>query len=223
MSTKDAWRPGFQPVKCASRPERHAVNGQEIGPSRLYYGLAAVIFVGGWVMFGLFLFRNLSSLPDKLQQVVVPGKTDITLATPGSYTLFHEYRSVVGSRVYSTSRDVSGLQCRLVSKATGVEVRLSRSIASETYNLGGRSGVSMLDFRIDQPGVYEFWAGYEGTGEGPQTVLSIGQGFGMGIIVTVFGSLAIVFGCIGLSVAIAVYTAVKRQKAYKRAQDRYAI
>jgi hypothetical protein len=199
------------------------MNGQEIRPSRWLYGLAALVFVSGWGLFAVFLWRNLSGIGEDFQRVIVPGKSDITLAKPGKYTVFHEYRSVIGTRVFSGERYVSGLECRLASKATGVEVPLSRSLASATYNFGGRSGVSMLDFRIDTPGVYEFWAGYEGTGEGPQVVLAVGQGFGLRIVTTVLGSLAIVFGCIGLAVLIAVYTAVKRHNAQKRALDRYAL
>jgi len=199
------------------------MNGQETGPSRFYYGLAGVIFIGGWVLFGLFLFARLSRLPEKLQQVVVPGKTDITLAKAGSYTIYHEYRSAIGSRVYSSPRNLSGLRCRVISVATGAEIALSTPLGSSHYSYGSRAGVSLFDFEIDQPGVYEFSGGYADTGEGPQVVLAIGQGFVGEILLTVFGSLAIVFGFIGLAVAIAVYTAVKRQKARERAQDRYAI
>ncbi len=199
------------------------MNGRATGPSRVWYGVAGIIFISGWIFFGIFLFKSLSAIPGTLQQVVVPGKTEITLANPGGYTIFHEHHSVIGSRVYSSVRDVSGLKCRLASKATGAEIPLSSVLGRETYNFSGRSGMAILSFRIDQPGVYDFWAGYEETGEGPQTVLAIGQGFGMAIIKTVFGGLAIVFGCIGLAVAIAVYTAVMRSRAAKRAQDRYAI
>ena len=81
----------------------------------------------------------------------------------------------------------------------------------------------MFDFTIDQPGVYEISGGYAATGEGPQVVLAVGRGFIGEILLTVLGSLAIVFGCIGLSVAIAAYTAVKRRNARERPQDRYAI
>jgi len=199
------------------------MNGQDTGPSRMLYGVAGIIFISGWVFFAFFLYKNLSAIPDKLQQVVVPGKSQITLPKPGSYTIFHEHHSVVGSRVYSTAGHISGLKCRLVSRATGAEIPLSATLASQTYNLGNRSGVAILEFKIDQPGIYDFWAGYEEAGEGPQAVLAIGQGFVMAILTTVFGSLAIVFGGIGLAVAIAVYTAVMRHKAAKRAQDRYAI
>jgi len=196
------------------------MNGQEIRPGRWYYGLAAVVFISGWVLFGLFLYRNLSGISSKLQQVVVPGKTELSLNRPGSYTIYYEQESVVGSKVYSTSRSLSGLECTVTAKATGEEVALSRAAVSSRYSVGGRSGYSVFDFKIDRPGIYEITARYPEGQEGPEVVLAVGQGFTMGVLTTVFGGLAIVFGSIGLAVAIAVYTAVKRHKAMRQAQDR---
>jgi len=196
------------------------MNGQEIRPGRWYYGLAAVVFISGWVLFGLFLYRNLSGISSKLQQVVVPGKTQLSLNRPGSYTIYYEQESVVGSKVYSTSRSLSGLECTVTAKATGEEVALSRAAVSARYSVGGRSGYSVFDFKIDRPGIYEIAAQYPEGQEGPEAVLAVGQGFTMRVLTTVFGGLAIVFGSIGLAVAIAVYTAVKRHKAMRQAQDR---
>lgn len=193
------------------------MNGElEIGPSRWYYGLAALVFVCGWVFFGLFLFKNLSGLSDKLQQVVVPGKAELTLRNPGEYTIYHEYRSVVGSKIYSTEESLSGLECALASKTTGQTVRLSRSSVSSSYSVGGRSGVAVLDFTIAQPGVYELSAGYAEGHNGPEAVLAVGQGFATGILTTVFGGLAIVFGSMGIALAIVLVTVVQRSNARKR-------
>ena len=199
------------------------MNGQEIRPGRWYYGLAAAVFISGWVLFGLFLYRNLSGISSKLQQVVVPGKTQLSLNRPGSYTIYYEQESVVGSKVYSTSRSLSGLECTVTAKATGEEVALSRAAVSARYSVGGRSGYSVFDFKIDRPGIYEIAAQYPEGQEGPEAVLAVGQGFTMRVLTTVFGGLAIVFGSIGLAVAIAVYTAVKRHKAMRQAQDRSGI
>lgn len=196
------------------------MNGQDIRPGRWYYGLAAVVFISGWVLFGLFLYRNLSGISSKLQQVVVPGKSELSLNRPGSYTIYYEQESVVGSKVYSTSRSLSGLECTVTAKATGEEVALSRAAVSSRYSVGGRSGYSVFDFKIDRPGIYEIAAQYPEGQEGPEVVLAVGQGFTMRVLTTIFGGLAIVFGSIGLAVAIAVYTAVKRHKAMRQAQDR---
>ena len=194
------------------------MNGQESPPGRWWYGLAAVIFVAGWVIFGVVLWKSLSGIGEELQQAVVPGRVELNLAKPGKYTIFHEYESVVSSRIYSMSQDVSGLQCSLENKTTGAPVKLSRSFANTRYSLGGRSGVSFLDFRIEQPGTYVLSAAYAEGEEGPEVVLAVGQGMGLRIVTGVLGSLAAVFGCIGLSVAIAVYVGVKRYRAGERAR-----
>jgi hypothetical protein len=199
------------------------MNGQETGPSRLYYGLAALVFVAGWVLFALVLFKNLSGLSSKLQQVVVPGKAELNLAQAGTYTIYYEYESVVGSKVYATGRSLSGLDCAVTAKVTGANVPVSSTTVNSHYSLGGRSGFSVFDFKIDRPGIYEIAAQYPEGQEGPEVVLAVGQGLTMGVLTTVFGGLAIVFGSIGLAVAIAVYTAVKRHKAMRQARDRSGI
>jgi len=199
------------------------MNGEHVGPSRGYYALAAVVFVGGWVFFGIFLFKNLSGLADQLQQVVVPGKAQLNLPSPGKYTIYYEYESVVGSKVYSTGRNFSGLDVTLASAARGDQIALSRTSVDSRYSMGGRSGAAVFDFTIDRPGAYELAAHYPEGEEGPEVVLAVGQGFTGRILTTVFGALGIVFGSIGLAVAIAVITAVKRHNAKKRTQDRYAL
>lgn len=185
---------------------------QGISPSRWYYALAGLVFVGGWVLFALFLFKNLSGMGAKLQQVVVPGEADITLREPGEYTIFYEYRSVIGNRVYSTDESLSALGCELVSKAKNSKIALSPSSMDSTYELGGRSGRSVFQFRVDQPGVYELSAGYPEGQKGPQIVLAVGKDFTTGLLMTIFGGLALVFGSIGSAVAITLVTLIKRHK-----------
>lgn len=192
------------------------MNNGEIRPSRWYYAIAGVIFVGGWVAFGVFLFTNLSGMGNKLQQVVVPGKSEITLLDPGAYTIFHEYKSVVGGKVYSTEQQLSGLEVTLRSKATGARVPLAPATSSSTYEFGSRAGASVFEFNIHDPGVYELSASYSAGQRGPDVVLAVGHDFTMGIMTTVFGSLAIVFGSIAISLALTIYTLIKRSNAIKR-------
>lgn len=192
------------------------MNAEDIRPSRWYYGLAGFVFLAGGALFALLLFKNLSGLADKLKQVVVPGKSEITLTEPGGYTIFYEYQSVVGNRVYSTERNLSGLECALVSKDTRAKVALSRASTNSTYAVGGRSGESIFDFRIERPGTYELSAWYPEGREGPEVVLAVGHDFTTKLLLTIFGGLGILFGSIALAVAIALVTFIKREKAEKR-------
>lgn len=194
------------------------MSDQNIKPSRWYYALAAIVFIIGSALFGWFLFNNLSGLTDRLTQVIVPGTTVITLKEPGKYTVFYEYQSVVGNRVYSTGQDLSGLECALISRVTGSSVPLYSSSMNSTYSIGGRSGISVLDFTIAEAGTYEFSAWYPEGQEGPQIVLAIGHGFTGKLLKIILGSLAMLFVSIAIGVGIALVTFSKRRRAKEQVQ-----
>ena len=187
-----------------------------IKPSRGYYVLAAVVFVTGWGLFAVFLFLGLSGLGSKFQRVIAPGQSALVLNEPGDYTIYYEHHSVVGNRVYATDENLSGLECELVSKATGATVALQASSTSSTYSIGSREGKALFEFHIDQPGTYTLSTAYAAGHEGPEVVLAVGQGIFAKIALTVFGGLASLFACLALAVAIAVVTLIKRSKARKQ-------
>jgi hypothetical protein len=199
-----------------SAGERCGMDFEAIKPSRRYYVLAGLLIVVGVALFVVTLWRGISSIPSKVQQLVAPGKAELTLAKAGDYTIFYESQSVFGGRVYSTGRDVPGLECEVVAKSTGAPVALKRSNVNTTYELGGRSGRSVFDFHIDRPGVYQITSAYPEGQEGEKVVLAVGQGVAMRIVILVFECIGILFGSIALSVAIIVVTAIKRHNAAKR-------
>jgi hypothetical protein len=197
------------------------MNNQNITPSRWYYGLAIVVFIIGESLFILFLLDSLSGLTEPLTQIVAPAKSEINLPAAGKYTIFYEYQSVVGDRLYSTGGSLSGLQCALTSKVRGSRITLSRPLTRSTYSFGGRKGVSVFQFNIDQPGMYEFSAWYPKGQEGPEVVLAMGHGFLKKLIGTIFGGLALFFGSGAIPIAIVVITLLKRQKAKKQWENKY--
>ena len=191
-----------------------------VKPSGWYYVVAGLVLVGGIAGFVFILIDGLSDLSGSMQQVVVPGQHELTLTEAGSHTVFHEYRSVFGDKVYSSRQGgISGLRCRLVSKTTDREVQLSPSSMNSTYSMGSRSGVSIFDFNIDAPGDYMFSAQYPPGQDGPETVMAIGQGFMGRLMMTILGGLGTMFGSMGLAIAIAVVTFIKRRKSRKSPPD----
>jgi hypothetical protein len=181
-------------------------------PGRKWYAIAAGVFLAGMALFGLFLFMRLMGLTGELQQVVVPGEAELVLDEPGSYTIFHERESVVDGRYYSSPEEISGLEVRVVSSATGAPVQLEAPGASTTYSLGGRAGVSIFSFTIEKPGRYHLSAGYPGGVEGGQLVLAVGHGFGRKLVETILGGVGIGFASFALAVTIAGVTFWKRRK-----------
>lgn len=180
------------------------------------YIAAALIFLIGVGTFVGFLFYRLNGLEDKLLTVVVPGAHDLNLNEPGNYTIFHEYRTVVGDEIYASSSEISRLKVAITSK-TGATVPISPASSASHYDIGGRAGRSAFDFRIDAPGVYRLEAKYAEGQEGPKLVLAVSKGFVGDIVFTVFLGIAILLGSMVLAVAITVVTILKRQKAARAA------
>jgi hypothetical protein len=176
------------------------------------YITAGLIFLAGVIGFAVFLFLSLAGMGKNLIQVVVPGEQEIHLSEPGAYTVFHEYRSSVGGRVYSGPEGLPGLECTLTSKKTGAAVPLSPALSASRYDYGGRSGVSVLEFAIAEPGDYVFKASYPQGQTASQAVLAIDHGFIGRILLTVFGGFAILFGSLVVSLTIVVVTLVKRSR-----------
>jgi len=183
------------------------------GPSRWFYGLAVLIALAGSAVFIVFLFGTLGGLTHGLEQVVVPGSYDMTFNKAATYIVYYEYESVVDGTVYATGETLSGLRCSVTHKVSGRDVRLESSSASSTYTMGGRAGKAILQFTIDEPGIYEFTAWYE-NGE-QDIVLAVGQDFTMMLFTSIFGGIAILFGSWIIAGIIFIVTLVKRKKVVK--------
>jgi hypothetical protein len=204
---------------------------KKIKPSRWFYVIGIIVLIGGPTISSAFLFStvvsnigNMTEVPS--MQVVVPGRGDITLSQTGKYTVFYEYQSMVGNRIYSTGEHIPGIQVNLVSKDTGTEIPLSSASMNSTYTIGGRSGIGLFDFTIDKPGMYELSASYPAAQEQqeeqrPEIVLAVIHSSVMekifgSIMGTVAGALAIVIVPFAVGIAIIVITFLKRRKAGAR-------
>lgn len=183
-----------------------------ITPSRTYYALPIGVFILGMAIFVLFLLQSLNSLGDDLSQYVVPGSHKIALTETGTYTVFHEYKSVVGNEVFSSPSGLPGLRIHLVSPV-GDEVSLHRPSASGTYSLGGRSGFAVLEFEVQQPGLYQLSAGYESGVREPRIVLALGHDFMSRLFGTIIISIVILFVSLAIAVSITIVIWRKRKKA----------
>jgi hypothetical protein len=185
-------------------------------PGRGWYVLAAAILVGsiaGAVWFGAGRVANIDS---SLIQVVVPGGADLDLKVRGTYTIFHERRSQVGGTLYNVE-DVSGLRVRIRAAASGRDIALRRPAAQSTYSFGGRSGVSMLAFDVEAPGMYRLDAAYDDGRRQPQTVLAVSTGFLGGLFATIAIAGGITLAGVGVAVTIFIVVLLRRRRAMQAA------
>jgi hypothetical protein len=194
---------------------------QDIRPGRMWYGVAAIVLGAGVAVFVVLLIgfiNGIAGMPRSMIRVVAPGSFDVTLDKAGAYTIFDEYQSVMGGRVYSHSGGLSGLTCTLTEKATGRSIPLTAPTGSETYSMGPYAGRSLFAFNIATPGDYTLSAEYGGAG-GPDAVLAIGHGFMgnlMRLMAELFAGVGTLIVSVLLAVVIFIITIVRRNVAMKR-------
>jgi len=179
------------------------VTSPNLKPSHWYYAISLALFLVG----GFLLHSSLICMANTSEQVLVPCERALTLSEAGRYTVFYEYQTMVGERSYSSGRSLPCLNCSLVQMESGRCVSLTPPSIPSEYLVGCRHGVSMLTFRIDQPGVYHLSAHYPEGGDGPQVVLAVGR--------TGRGQVA-ALGLFALSALSAVATFLKRWRSRER-------
>jgi hypothetical protein len=185
---------------------------QDVKPRRLVYVIPVLCLVGA-IIISVFLGFSVLNMQKALKRVVMPGKVEVTLAEPGNYTLFYEYKSVVNNRTYSTGENLPDLEYSLVSKETGLPISLnSRGAKETTYDGPSHSGVSLYDFEISSPGEYVFSAWYPQDQKGKELVFAFSQGLPTG---KMFFVVAIVFFLFFVGIILFFIIFVKRQKSRK--------
>ena len=184
----------------------------EVGkPSRWLYLLAVLLFIGGWTLAGISVYKGISGgIAKGLVQVVVPGEEALELDEAGTYTIFHEYESVYNDQVFSNDNDsISGLKISLRAEGSNEDIPL-RAATGSSYSLGSRSARSLYKFDIETPGNYILSGKYP-ENDGPKVVLAVSHGFLTKIFGMVFGAIGYVLGGMLLGVGLAIYTFLKRR------------
>jgi hypothetical protein len=187
-----------------------------VQPSPWYYLLAVPFFAVGAGFFVHTLLDGFLHLTDSLTQVVVPGEAELPLKQGQPYTVFFEQQSVVNGKIYSTDESLNGLQCKLTALSNEQDIPIGRPSMSTTYNLGGRSGRSILGFRVPADGQYKFVCGYSDGAHAPEAVLAVGAVVGEKILSMVFRSLGEIFGGVGSAVIVFLIVLALRERAKKR-------
>jgi hypothetical protein len=170
--------------------------------SWFYYLFAPLAMLLATALFVLLIFGGLKSIDRSLTRVVVPGKTRVQPAQPGWYTIFYEYRSEIGGRVFDTSEQAPPMHCDLTQSGTGTKVALQRPAATTNYKMTRFAGYSVLGFQSDAAGEYDFFCEFQPGHSGDQVVLAMGTGVTRQIFKMVFVGLAVLLAGICAMVVI---------------------
>ena len=175
-----------------------------MGVRWIFIVLAILAVLGGIGGAVWRLVSGVTSMPGEMQRIVIPGEGEFTAAEPGTYTIFHEYKSFVDGKYYSSGMELSGLEVRVTGPG-GMDVPVQPSAMSGTYDVGAYSGNAVFTFSAAEAGDYRIAAKVaegeatpdKSVSTAPQTgkaVLAVGKDFTGKILGTVFGTLGLVFG-----------------------------
>lgn len=178
--------------------------------SPLWFMLAGVIAVAGFVAAAFHLVAHLGGVESRLMQVVVPGTAVLSLKEPGSYTIYLETSSVVDGRVY-TSNSTGGLRIA-VQAPGGREVELAPR-GGARYQFGGREGRSLFSFQANAPGEYRITGTLPDGRTEPKVVLAVESGLLGGMMRMIGGAIGMVFAGLAIAGIIVAITLWQRQKA----------
>jgi hypothetical protein len=195
-----------------------SMNNDNVQPGVWCYGLAVLIIIIGFAAFAGTIYSGITDAESGLLQMLAPGGSDLFLSEPGEYTVFYENNSYFGDKLYSTGEPISGLEVHVREKATGFDLATYPARSDFTYNLGGRSGRSLMTFEIEHAGIYQVNASYS-EGNGPQAVLAIGKGMVEGLFSSILISLAALFGSIAIAAVITFVTYRRRKRAFLRIKE----
>jgi len=189
--------------------------GETRRPGRMGYFLAAAILVMSVGAFVPLLLRAIRTIADAdMHRMVAPGSAEFTLSEAGSYTIFHEYRSVHEGRTYSGGEAV-GLSITLARVDDGSEIPLEPSDTKTSYSYGSRSGASLTAFDLDRPGPVVLTAKYpDATIPGVETVLAVGRIDIPLFVVRLLVAIGVSLGGVLLAVGVFVVTLIRRNRTY---------
>lgn len=180
---------------------------RRLHPATLFV-LGGLLIVLGIGAFGFYLYSGIKELSENVIRITAPAKTEARLDEAGVWTVFLETGSVVDGKV-STSTDLTGLVFQ-VFDPSGAPVTVRESKGRSTYSFGSRSGFSVMEFTVNQPGTYRIEATFNGRASEAPLVLTIIRDFMGRLMKVILVSLAVLLIPLLTGILIIVLTLVFR-------------
>lgn len=180
-----------------------------------FFARAGVLFFAGVVLAGLFLVWVGGDLRGDILRVRGGAPAAVEFPQPGTYTLFHEYWTVVdGQRVHRTP-ELPPTELRLVD-ADGRPIALAAPASDAGYRLGSRRGTPIAQAEIPAAGAYEFTAMASETVPGaPRFVYVFAQHLPRRLLWSTVGSL-LIFTAFGMAALAMIGTTLKYRMLARR-------
>lgn len=123
-----------------------------VTPRRGWYVLAVLLVLAGLMVLPAAIILPILTMPAPVQ-FLVPGSTNLNLAEPGKYVLWHDTETIFNGRTYSGGPLPDGLSMELSNAVTSTIVPLVPD-SSTTMSMGGTSRRSVASFAVGTPGLH---------------------------------------------------------------------
>ncbi len=179
-------------------------------PGRGPYLVALLLALLGLGAGALLVLTQNGAIAGRVVRVVVPGDVVLALGEPGTWTVFHEPRSVLNGHLYQ-SPTVDGLVIRVTAAAGGPPLAIAIPPVASRFALHGHAGVAILQVRIPGPGLYRLHARYPDHRPGPEAVLAIAHGLVGAVFLLTLSGIGIGALGVGSGVALGTRTLLRRR------------
>jgi len=178
---------------------------QERPPQSGWRYLLGALFAGAGI--AVFVVFQISSTNPDLR-MVLPGAQQLDLDA-GDYTLFYEHTTILDGIVFATDSVVPGILFYVIGPDdNGVELKMPSS--NRNYELDGRAGYSVVNFKIDDSGTYTVGGRYAEGQTDAVFVFAVGKSTSGSFLVAILSLLS----GLGISLALLVSTFMKRKAGY---------
>jgi hypothetical protein len=176
-------------------------------PGRLWYAVAAAIFLATLGGAAWIVVSGVSTMGKGLYRVSVPGSTDLDLDEAGTYSVLQEPVRE------GTPPDIAGLRVTVrAANGTEIAVRSIGTTPTDTFGPGGDKLVLMFD--IETPDTYRLTAAYEDGRRQPRDHLIVSGGM-IGGMLRIVIALGIALVGISAAVVMVIVVAVRRRRALR--------
>ncbi len=182
------------------------------GPHPAWYGAAVLLFFAGIILGTLVTQQSVVSPPG--ERVVIPGSGEITIAEPGRYVLWHEYKGEIAGESFHVDAKLPEwtLALRELSETgePGAKISMEPTVHARE-NVRGVIRTTLGQYRLE-PGKYQLGA----EGDFPPRILHLRESqalrYGLGMFLG-FG-ISLLGGIGGPALAIFIY--YKRRDNFRR-------
>jgi len=174
-----------------------------IWPSKFWLEVAVIVGLICTTLSIFFVVGATKLLDDSIIRVKSPGTAVIELEKAGKYTIYYEYDSYSNGAIYDSNGIIDGL-FTLTNKATKERIYLDDSVGKSIYSKDDRTGHSIVDFEINEPGQYTIKTTYD-VGTGKNDALAVRPHFGSQMIAKINLLLAISLGYLAIMVPVCIF------------------